>query len=639
MGGIVGPSRSIIMSGPEVAPPPRDRPKILLISAAPGASGELAGELEVVATVAPGTAPPALEGGDLDAVVLDLQAETLPERAEVSTLREAFPDVPILVVSTSHDGRTHVDGLRDGVQSCVTPDAARSGEIARLVRDLGARRRMEETLRESEERYRTFFEDDLTADYISTPDGRVLDCNPAFVTLFGYDSRDHALRSDTRQLYPDRKVRERLLEQVREKRKLERVEVDLRRLDGTRIHVIENIIGKFDARGQLVGLQGYIFDITERVRLEEQLRHSQKMDAVGRMAGGIAHDFNNLLSVIRSYSELLIQTLSDEDPRKEDVQEIAAAAERAEGLTRQLLAFGRKQVLMETVFDANAAVHDMQRMVRRLLAENITIETELHADALPVTADRGQLEQVLVNLVVNARDAMPRGGRLRLETSRTDLRRREARKLEVVPGTYASIAVSDDGLGMDSVTRARAFEPFFTTKGARGTGLGLSTVYGIVSQSSGAVTIDSTPGAGTRVTVYLPLTTAVHSPTPTSLDAGVPTGAETLIVVEDDDSVRVMLERSLRALGYRVLSARNGIEALGVARRHTGTLHLVITDVVMPEMGGRELIEKLRLERPKIPVLFISGYPDGPTDDIEANTLPKPFTPAVLARRVRQLLD
>jgi signal transduction histidine kinase/CheY-like chemotaxis protein len=397
---------------------------------------------------------------------------------------------------------------------------------------------------------------------------------------------------------------------------------------------------------------GEIAQCIERKRVEEalhgsedQIRHLQKMEAVGRLAGGIAHDFNNLLTVITGYSQLLLGTLPVGDPMRRGVDLIQTTAQRAAGLTRQLLAFSRKQVLAPTVLDLNEVVPGMAAMLQRLIGETIELEFRPGQELGSVKVDLGQLEQVIVNLVVNARDAMPKGGRITLETANVELREDHARRhIGVTTGSYAMLTVTDTGTGMDPETQSHIFEPFFTTKEpGQGTGLGLATVYGIVRQSGGSISVDSEPGEGSTFTIYLP---RVQEAPEKREAASLPParGSETLLVVEDENEVRVLVQKILEDYGYIVLSAGTIAEALRIAERHAGPIHLLVTDMVMPQMSGSELAECLRSLRPEVAALYMSGYTDHAivNDGRSGHGAPfiqKPFTPDALARKVREVLD
>lgn len=387
-------------------------------------------------------------------------------------------------------------------------------------------------------------------------------------------------------------------------------------------------------------------DCTRRKQLEEQLRQAQKMEAVGMLAGGIAHDFNNLLTIINGYSQLLLATLPEGDANRSAVEQVMKAGERAAELTRQLLTFSRRQVLRPKVLDLNTVVTGMGTMLRRLIGENIELHIVAGPDLGRVHADPGQIEQVVMNLAVNARDAMPQGGSLIVETANTELDLAySGAHVAVKPGPYVMLAVTDTGTGMDPETRSHLFEPFFTTKGqGKGTGLGLSTVYGIIKQSGGNVGVYSEPGQGTCVKCYLPRVDQPMALDPEkSLETAKP-GSETILVVEDEEAVRRLISETLQRNGYRVLVAGSGREALAVTGSHPNPIQLVITDMVMPHMSGREVAAKLKAQRPDIQILFISGYTDQAIAqngglDSGADFLQKPFTPATLMRKVREILD
>jgi signal transduction histidine kinase/ActR/RegA family two-component response regulator len=388
-------------------------------------------------------------------------------------------------------------------------------------------------------------------------------------------------------------------------------------------------------------------DVTERKRLEEQLRQAQKTEAIGRLAGGVAHDFNNLLTAILGYSELLLLDLVPGHPMHEGLAEIKKAAERAAALTRQLLAFSRKQVIAPQILDLNAILGDMGKMLGRLIGENIELVTSPAPAPAPVKADPNQLQQVLMNLAVNARDAMPRGGRLTLTIALVTLDETFAqRHLEVKPGPYVLLQVSDTGCGMSEEVRRHIFEPFFTTKGlGLGTGLGLSTVYGIIKQNGGHVEVASEPDQGTMFRIYLPRSSElVGGAELEGLAAPVPGGRETVLVVEDEEVVRALVRTLLGQQGYTILEAANGEEALRVAGRHSGPIHLLLTDVIMPGMSGREAAQRLTARYPDLRVLYLSGYTDDALGEHgilepDIDFLHKPFNQNSLIRKVRELLD
>ncbi len=398
--------------------------------------------------------------------------------------------------------------------------------------------------------------------------------------------------------------------------------------------------------GAISRVLGAVQDVDERRKLEEQLRHAQKMEAIGRLAGSIAHDFNNLLSVILSYSDLVLQDLPPESSLCGDVDAIKRAGQRAAELTRQLLAFSRRQVLAPKVLDLNAIVRESERILRRLMGEDIELTTRLDPKLSKVRVDPGQIDQVIMNLAVNARDAMPDGGKLTLETMDVFLDEEYAREhVGVTPGPHVLLAISDTGIGMDKATQARIFEPFFTTKAqGKGTGLGLSTVFGIVQQSGGNIWVYSEPGHGTVFKLFFPKASQLETAPPEVVSPESLEGSETILLVEDQDEVREVAREVLRRCGYQVLATGDANEALSVCAQHAGEIHLLLTDVVMPHMNGRELAERVVRLRPTLRVLYMSGY----TDDaivhhgvLEAGVfyLQKPLVPLMLAERVREVLD
>ncbi len=511
------------------------------------------------------------------------------------------------------------------------------------------RKRAERVLRESEERYRTLFEQ--AGDYaliLENVDGGIpiiSDANEAALTAHGY-SREELLGKPVSFLEPG-------LSDEEDERRRQALRsggkgvftVTHRRKDGSEFYA------EIQARPVCIGGRDYYLsverDVTERRNLEQQLRQAQKMEAVGRLAGGIAHDFNNLLTVINGYSELLVAQLREESPLKKAVEEIKQAGERAAALTRQLLAFSRQQVLEPKVLDLNEVVSHMERMLSRLLGEDVQLQTVLGSDLWNVKADPGQVEQLVMNLAVNARDAMPEGGNLTLETSNVFLDESYANiHSPMPPGPYVMLSVSDTGVGMDKETLSRVFEPFFTTKGqGKGTGLGLSTVYGVVKQSGGFIWVYSEPGKGATFKVYLPRAEGLKD---VQGKAASPhedlRGDKTILVVEDDESIRKLAVEILRQHGYTVLSAGDGEEALRTAGGHKGEIDLLLTDVVMPKIGGRELCKQLQQLRPATKVLYSSGYTDnaivhhGVLDPGTA-FLQKPYSPISLARKVKDVLD
>jgi PAS domain S-box-containing protein len=521
---------------------------------------------------------------------------------------------------------------------------------AQLQAEIRERRRTEEALRRAEAKYRSIFENATEGIYQTTPDGRYLSANPALARIDGFDSAEELLAQVTDiagQLYVDPQRRAEFARLLESQGFVRDFESQIHRRDGAKIWVSENARAVRDAAGKLLYFEGTVRDITERKQLEEQLRQAQKMEAIGRLAGGVAHDFNNLLTGIIGYTDLLMTGRGADDPMYEDLSQIKRAGERAAALTGQLLAFSRRQILAPRVLDINSVVADMEKMLRRVLGEDIELVTRLAPHLDPVRADPGQIEQVILNLAVNARDAMPQGGRLTLSTATAvpDDALLRAHP-EMHRGAHVLLSVSDTGCGMDEATRARLFEPFFTTKEVgKGTGLGLATIYGIVKQSEGQITVETAPGKGATFHIHLPcLQAAPRKARRTSPSFQLPSGTETVLLVEDEELVRNLGQMVLEHQGYRVLVAGLGPEALRLGTQHKGPIHLLVADVVMPGMSGRQLAVELHRTRPDMKVLYLSGY----TDDAvlrhgvlenETALLPKPFTPDELAQKVREVLD
>jgi two-component system, cell cycle sensor histidine kinase and response regulator CckA len=540
--------------------------------------------------------------------------------------------------------------MNQELQTSKTDLAAANRQVDELESQVrsteGKQNRAEEALVESDRRFRRLIEFSPDAMFIKRAN-RIVFANQRCLKLFGASSSEQVLgksvfdfiHSDYHAIMTER------LRLMETGNPVPLIDEKIVRIDGTTVDV-EISASPFLEEG-VTAIQVVCRDISDRKKLEEQFHQAQKMEAIGQLAGGVAHDFNNLLTVISGYSEILITRLPPNDPMSGMVQEIHKAGERAAHLTRQLLAFSRKDIVERRVLDLNALVIDTEKMLRRLIGEDICLTTVLAPALGQVKADAGQVEQVIVNLAVNARDAMPQGGKLNIETRNVELDADYAKlHPEVKPGRFVMVAVSDTGSGMSHETKGRIFEPFFTTKGpGKGTGLGLATVYGIVKQSGGHIAVHSELGQGTTFTIYLPPVEEKLLSGKSPLGSKVaPHGKETILLVEDEDAVRGIIKFALQNLDYTVLEARNGEEAVGICERHTEPIQLLITDVVMPEMGGRQVAERLTACKRGIKVLFLSGY----TDDAvvrhgvlqaEVAFLQKPFTPMALANKVRDVLD
>ena len=526
-----------------------------------------------------------------------------------------------------------------------------NGHPEKLVivnRDITERKRAEEALRQSEAGFRSVVEDAPYGIYRSSPSGRFLQVNPAFQKMLGYDLEEELLRKDlASDIFRHTGEYQRLAELLTGTEEAKDVELEWKRQDGTPITVRCSGRSINDENGAPAYFEVFAEDVTEKRVLERQLRMAQKMEAIGRLSGGIAHDFNNILGVIIGYSRVLGKALSTNTALREHALEIEKAGQRAASLTKQLLAFSRQQVLTPAVLNLNTLASDMEKMLPRLLGEDIEVSLALDPELGNVKADQSQIEQVIMNLAVNARDAMPMGGKLKIQTGNVELDQaytwnHPGSKV----GSYVMLTVTDTGTGMDAGTLTHIFEPFFTTKErGKGTGLGLATVYGVVKQSNGYIWVDSAPGKGTSFQIYLPQHVGqlvVDAPITDSREKL--RGSETILLVEDADPLRKLAQTFLEGGGFRVLSAENGEKALELATRFGGKFDLLLTDVVMPGMNGRVLAEQLFSRQPGMKVLYMSGYTDSfiaghGVLDPNTHLLHKPFTEEVLIRKVREVLD
>jgi PAS domain S-box-containing protein len=544
----------------------------------------------------------------------------------------------------------------EGTTTSVLDENGRLRSILMSFRDISERRSAEEELREAEARYRLLVEQLPLITYINAPgeSGRWVYLSPQLEEILGYKPADWVSEYDSfvSAIHPD--DREHVVAERAASGGKGRIGLEYRLIskDERTVWVRDEAVVVRDLSGKPLYVQGYLLDISvereaeiERRRLEAELLHSQKMEAIGRLAGGIAHDFNNLLTAITGYSELIVSELDPASSLARDAEEIKRAAEQAAAMTQQLLAFSRRQVLQPATLNPNEVIGRMEKMLQRLIGENVELMTVLAPEIALIRADRSQIEQVIMNLVVNARDSMPRGGKITIETTNASLDEAEASRLGLSAGDFVKATISDVGFGMDEETMSHIFEPFFTTKGqGEGTGLGLATVHGIVEQSNGAIQVFSEIGKGSVFYVYLPVVLDSAEVEGVVAPLGEARGTETLLLVEDEEMVRQLVARVLRDLGYEVFETSSGDEALSLSDSLDRSIDLLVTDVVMPGMSGRELAEILTVRRPTTRVLFMSGYTDeaivhhGVLDG-ESEFIGKPFTPQELAHKIRGVLE
>jgi PAS domain S-box-containing protein len=589
-----------------------------------------------------------------DVVLADYSIPGFGGMPALEILRREAPLVPLIVVTGSIDEETAAACIKAGAADYVLKThLVRLGPAVRSALEMrnsrAERAAAEAALRTNEQRFRALVEHSWDAIALFGPDGAILYGSPATTRILGYDLSEFVGRNALEMIHDDDRdtVVGRLTEAMANPGGRVDVAARVRHKDGS-WRYLEGVLTNLLDDPSVGAIVNNYRDATERRNLEQQVIQAQKMEAVGRLAGGVAHDFNNILTAIGGYTDLLLADLPLDDPRREDVDEIHRAADRAAALTQQLLAFSRRQVLQPKVIDLNALVSNVEKLLRRLLGEDVLLATALAGDVGRVRADPGQLEQVIVNLAVNARDAMPTGGRLTLETSNVDLDAAYAAEhRSVVPGPYVVIAVSDTGTGMSADVQSHMFEPFFTTKEVgKGTGLGLATAYGIVKQSGGSIWVYSELGHGTTIKVYLPRVDEPAEPLGSSapVDATSLRGTETILLVEDEPSVRAVARQILARQGYVILEAPDGQTALAMVDGGGPSVDLVLTDVVMPGLSGRGLADQLATRCPGLRVLFMSGY----TDDaivrhgmLEPGLayLQKPFRPDALVRKVREVLN
>jgi len=574
--------------------------------------------------------------------------ELFPEEAEryhqedLEVIRSGQPKLGIIEPYQTPSGQ------KRWVRADKVPYRDQEGNIIGVIvfaTDITEQQRAEEAVRRSEANYRSLVRNAPYGIYRATAEGKLLSVNPALVEMLGYSSEEELLAVNLdRDIYCDAAERVRTLQS--DSGLLEGAEVTWKRKDGTPITVRLSGRPVRDEAGEEVSHERIAENVTEQRALEQQLRQAQKMEAVGRLAGGVAHDFNNLLMVIKGHAELLLERGCADDWQLRKTEQIRKSADRAAALTQQLLAFSRMQVLQPKVIDLNAVAAEMGRMLPRLIGEDIELAIVTGPRLGRVKADPGQIEQVIMNLAVNARDAMPQGGKLLIETLNVELDEAYARRHPpLASGRYVMLAVSDTGVGMDAETQAHIFEPFFTTKEkGKGTGLGLATVYGVVKQSGGYIWLYSEPGQGTTFKIYFPrVEEAAEESRPAQTSAEPPPGWETILLAEDERDVREVAREFLGRSGYTVLEAKDGAEAIEIATRHPGPIHLLVTDMVMPGMGGRELAARLAALRPEIKVIYMSGYTEYAQTrqgekDPSAGLLAKPFTRHTLASTVREVL-
>lgn len=577
---------------------------------------------------------------------LDLVEPSYRKQVSIMYMRQFLNRTPSTAIDFPYKTKSGELRWFSQVASLVLADGTPTG-FRIIARDITDRKKAEDRLHDSEERYRQFFENDLTGDYISTPDGKLLECNPAFLKIFGFASREEALQTNTEVLHSHPGARKEFLDRLRKEKLLIYEEGTGRRIDGTLIHVVENVTGTFNDEGELVEIRGYLFDDTKRKIIEQQFYHAQKMESIGTLAGGIAHDFNNILGIILGHASLMNRLMEDPSKLSQSVDAIQKATNRGAALVRQLLTFARKTEPQFQSLRINNIIQEITGLIAETFPKTITVSHGLQTDLPSISGDPTQIHQVLLNLCVNARDAMPEGGRLLLSTSVVDGGKINHLSPEAVSQEYVAIEVSDTGTGMDDATRERIFEPFFTTKGVgKGTGLGLSLVHSIVTNHRGFIDVRGSKGVGTTFLVYFPTerqlpALPVQTDKPKSEIRG---GNETILVIEDEEMLRELLRAVLSAKGYTVITAEDGVEGIEMVERRGETIAAIVSDFGLPRLQGDAVLKEARALNPEIKFILASGYLEPSVRrEIEKHGcrhfLQKPYVPEAVLALVREAID
>ena len=583
---------------------------------------------------------------EADLVLMDIRLQGRMDGVQAAGVLRRDYGVPVVLLTAYADSETIARAkLTEPFGYLIKPFEER--DLKTTIEIALYRHKLASKLEQSEARYRSFFEEDLAGAFVADPLGKVLACNQAFADLVGARSIADAMELDLPSLFLTPDACESFFTDLYARRKLKLIEATFVRRDKVPVNILGNIIGNFDKKGAMKEIKGYLIDTTERKRLEAQLRQSQKMEAIGRLAGGIAHDFNNLLTVIVGYSSMIKDKVVLDKSVECDLDGIEDAARKAATLTKQLLVFSKRQILNPSVVNVNELVHGLEKMLRRLLPEDVVLHLYAEATDAHIYIDASQIEQALINLVVNARDAMPCGGKMDIDCRNLRLTGTlPTVNGEAPPGTYVKISVKDDGVGVPPDSLTKIFEPFYTTKpGDKGTGLGLATVFGFVEQSRGFIQVESEVGKGSTFSLLLPIAQSdAHAETSTPAAPPATQGHEAILLVEDEDEVRSLVSRLLTMQGYEVFEASNPGEAILIYEQHVNKIDLLVSDIVMPHMDGHGLAERLRAVNPKLKILLMSGYPSHTLhhkirDMTSIPFIQKPFEPTAFAHKVREILD
>jgi two-component system cell cycle sensor histidine kinase/response regulator CckA len=594
----------------------------------------------------------ALERDKFDLIVSDFTLPSFDGKSALEIARQKWPDIPFIFVSGTMGEEAAIESMVRGATDYVL-----KGRLSRLVpatqralleaESRRERKRAEVALRESKEKYQSLFERNISGAFVSTPDGRLLECNPAFVHMFGFDSIEAAKATNVSALYSDPEKRRVFLSTLEARKKIEYLEVQMVRKDGAPVRVIENVVGKFDNDGKLVELAGYLFDDTKRHLLEQQLIQAQKFESLGTLASGIAHDFNNILSIIIGHATIIQRLHRESDKIADSIKMITTAAQRGAALVRQLLTFARKSDVILQRISLNDLIKEVVSLTRETFPKTVTVSMKLADKLSTILADSTQIHQVFLNLCVNARDAMPNGGNLSLSTRLITGEKVHARFPEAKASEYVLIEVSDTGTGMDEATQNRIFEPFFTTKEpGKGTGLGLAVAFGIIHIHQGFIDVSSEPGNGTTFSIYFPVNLEELEPFEITKEMLGDTegGTETILLVEDEEMLRSLTKMVLKGKGYNVVTASDGEEAVRMFMLRQNDIALVLSDLGLPKLNGYDVLKQVKRIKPSVKFIIASGYiePAEKSEILESGArdfIQKPYVPNDMLRRIRQVLD
>jgi len=594
----------------------------------------------------------ALERDKFDLIVSDFTLPSFDGKSALEIARQKWPDIPFIFVSGTMGEEAAIESMVRGATDYVL-----KGRLSRLVpatqralleaESRRERKRAEVALRESKEKYQSLFERNISGAFVSTPDGRLLECNPAFVRMFGFDSIEDAKATNVSALYSDPEKRRVFLSTLEARKEIEYLELHMIRKDGAPVRVIENVVGKFDNDGKLVELAGYLFDDTKRHLLEQQLIQAQKFESLGTLASGIAHDFNNILSIIIGHATIIQRLHRESDKIADSIKMITTAAQRGAALVRQLLTFARKSDVILQRISLNDLIKEVVSLTRETFPKTVTVSMKLADKLSTILADSTQIHQVFLNLCVNARDAMPNGGNLSLSTRLIIGEKVHARFPEAKASEYVLIEVSDTGTGMDEATQNRIFEPFFTTKEpGKGTGLGLAVAFGIIHIHQGFIDVSSEPGNGTTFSIYFPVNLEELEPFEITKEMLGDTegGTETILLVEDEEMLRSLTKMVLKGKGYNVVTASDGEEAVRMFMLRQNDIALVLSDLGLPKLNGYDVLKQVKRIKPSVKFIIASGYiePAEKSEILESGArdfIQKPYVPNDMLRRIRQVLD